>query len=183
MINNLNPKHPILNIKSYSSIPIIELSEVKNFLKVEFEEDDNLIKNLINTAIFQCEKIINKSLLEKTYIYSIYTYQKKIILPYPTIKTINKIEIITKNNSSLLDTNEYFIDNVSNSIIFKNNIQSVYRIDIEYTTNSNLIENDLKQALLMHIAQLYENRNGNFTMPNNVLNIYYQHHAINKIFK
>lgn len=178
MINNLNPKHPILNIKSYSSIPIIELSEVKNFLKVEFEEDDNLIKNLINTAIFQCEKIINKSLLEKTYIYSIYTYQKKIILPYPTIKTINKIEIITKNNSSLLDTNEYFIDNVSNSIIFKNNIQSVYRIDIEYTTNSNLIENDLKQALLMHIAQLYENRNGNFTMPNNVLNIYYQHKNI-----
>ena len=178
MINNLNPKHPILNIKSYSSIPIIELSEVKNFLKVEFEEDDNLIKNLINTAIFQCEKIINKSLLEKTYIYSIYTYQKKIILPYPTIKTINKIEIITKNNSSVLDTNEYFIDNVSNSIIFKNNIQSVYRIDIEYTTNSNLIENDLKQALLMHIAQLYENRNGNFTMPNNVLNIYYQHKNI-----
>lgn len=178
MINNSNPKHPILNIKSYSSIPIIELSEVKNFLKVEFEEDDNLIKNLINTAIFQCEKIINKSLLEKTYIYSIYTYQKKIILPYPTIKIINKIEIITKNNSSLLDTNEYFIDNVSNSIIFKNNIQSVYRIDIEYTTNSNLIENDLKQALLMHIAQLYENRNGNFTMPNNVLNIYYQHKNI-----
>ena len=53
MINNLNPKHPILNIKSYSSIPIIELSEVKNFLKVEFEEDDNLIKNPnFNTVVY-----------------------------------------------------------------------------------------------------------------------------------
>ena len=62
----------ILNLKTDALSLAVELAVVKNFLKVDFNDDDTLITKMIKTATTQCETFINKTLVEKTYIYSIY---------------------------------------------------------------------------------------------------------------
>ena len=94
-------KHPILNVKSESKELLIELSVVKNFLRVDFDNDDELITKLIKTATAQCETNINKTLVEKTYIYSIYDLKSNsILLPYPTIKSIEEIRLVNIDGSN-----------------------------------------------------------------------------------
>ena len=87
-------KNLVLNIKEDSTILPIELTTVKNFLKVDFDEDDELIKKMIKTAIIQCETNINKSISKKTFVYSIYEIKNNsLILPYSPINSIESINI------------------------------------------------------------------------------------------
>ena len=77
----------ILNLKTDALSLAVELAVVKNFLKVDFNDDDTLITKMIKTATTQCETFINKTLVEKTYIYSIYKLENtSIFLPFSPIK-------------------------------------------------------------------------------------------------
>ena len=87
-------KNPILSIENTSESLALTLDFVKSYLRVDFEEDDELIAKLIKTATSQCEKYINKSLIEKTYIYSLYKIMNDILyLPFGPIKNIIEIKI------------------------------------------------------------------------------------------
>lgn len=167
-------KNPILNVKIESDELSIELSVVKNFLKVDFDNDDELISKLIKTATTQCETNINKTLIEKTYVYSIYDLKSNsILLPYPTIKSIEEIRLVGIDGSSKVLTEvEYYLDTVGGMINLNNKPSSVYRMDIEYTAGLSTINDELIQGLLMHIARMYEDRSGYSPIPLNSLNIY-----------
>ena len=167
-------KNPILNIKEDSTILPIELTTVKNFLKVDFDEDDELIKKMIKTAIIQCETNINKSISKKTFVYSIYEIKNNsLILPYSPINSIESIKIIYLNQTqSILSDNEYFLDSVGGILNFKNRPSNFYRIDIEYKAGLTSLNDELIQGLLMHIARMYEDRSGYSPIPLNSLNIY-----------
>lgn len=173
-------KNPILNVKEENTTLPIELNFVKNFLKVDFDEDDDLITNIIKTAITQCETNINKSLVQKTFIYSLYELKdSSLILPYPPIISITSIKIIDyQQNEITLENTEYFLDNIGNILNFKNKSNNFYRIDIEYKAGLTTINDELIQALLMHIARMYEDRSGYSPIPLNSLNIYKKYKQI-----
>ena len=173
-------KNPILNVKEENSTLPIELDFVKNFLKVDFEDDDDLIKNIIKTASTQCETNINKSLIQKTFIYSIYELKNNsIVLPYPPVISITSIKIIdSQQNENILESTEYFLDSIGNILNFKNKPNNFYRIDIEYKAGLETINDELIQALLMHIARMYEDRSGYSPIPLNSLNIYKKYKQI-----
>ena len=167
-------KYPILNVKSESKELLIELSVVKNFLRVDFDNDDELITKLIKTATAQCETNINKTLVEKTYIYSIYDLKSNsILLPYPTIKSIEEIRLVNIDGSNtVLSSDGYYLDTVGGMVNLKNKPDNTYRIDIEYKAGLSAINDELIQRLLMHIARMYEDRSGYSPIPLNSLNIY-----------
>lgn len=173
-------KNPVLNIKEENTTLPIELNFVKSFLKIDFEDDDDLIKNIIKTAITQCETNINKSLIQKTFIYSLYELKRNsLILPYSPIISIDNIKIIDfQQNTTTLENTEYFLDNIGNILNFKNKPNNFYRIDIEYQAGLEKINDELIQALLMHIARMYEDRSGYSPIPLNSLNIYKKYKQI-----
>lgn len=177
-MNNL--KYPILNIKSITAGLSVDLITVKNFLKIDFDNDDNLITKLIQTATTQCETQINKTLIEKTYVYSLYEIKEKsIILPYPPIKSIISIKIIDSDgNSTTVESPLYYLDLIGGIINFKEKPINFYRIDIEYIAGLNEINNELTQALLMHITRMYEDISGYSPIPLNSLNIYKKYKQI-----
>jgi len=173
-------KNPILNITTDASSLAINLSTTKEFLKIDFEEDDELITKLIKTATNQCETHINKTLIEKTYTYSLYELKNNsITLPYPPIKSINKIKTSDKTNTSTtLSTSNYILDEIGGILNFTSKPENFYRLDIEYIAGLTTINDELIQALLMHIARMYEDRSGYSPIPANSLNIYKKYKQI-----
>lgn len=174
-------KNPILNIKEESENLPVDLSLVKNFLKIDFDNDDELIKKMIKTALDQCETNINKTIVNKTFIYSLYEMKyNTLILPYQPIISIENINITYLNQvqTTLPDTN-YFLDTVGGILNFKNKLNNFYRIDIEYKAGTTKINDELIQAILMHIARMYEDRSGYTPIPANSLNIYKKYKQIN----
>ena len=172
-------KNPLLNIKTKSEKSVLNLDEVKNYLKIDFSEDDELLSNFIDTAQCQCETFINKSLTERVLVYSLYNYRDTILLPYSPINLIESVIGIGLDGSQE-EVENYTLDSVGDILIF-NGLKKYYRLDIEYSAGyktSESIPVDLKQAMLMHIARMYEDRTGYSQLPINSMNIYRKYKQI-----
>ena len=167
----------IINILSEVNNDIISLSEIKNFLRIDFEDDDDLLKRLLKSAIRRCELYISQSLNSKTYQLSLYKIDKEIKLMYLPITNVTLINIIDKNNKSI-EFKNYMFDKISNKIIFNNIPSNFYRIDIIYEAGYVEVPDDLKQALLFHISKMYEDKNGYSPIPKASLNIYRNYRTI-----
>lgn len=165
----------IINISSEETNTILSIDEIKNFLRIDFNDDDNLLKKALNTATKQCELRISRTLVQKTYILSSYDPIKdnKIDLEYDPIKSITKIEVIDKEgNTKELSTSSYRLDKTRNCVYFLNIPTNYYKIDITYIAGYEVVPEDLKQALLFHIAKIYEDKSGYYPIPKASSNIY-----------
>ena len=162
----------IKTIKESQDLPI-QLEDIKLFLKVDYEDEDDIIIRAFKTAIKQCEMMIGQTIIEKTYLYSTYKITKNNIqLLYGPVKNIESVKILNKNYEEIqLKDKDYFFDNINDKIIFKNNID-FYRIDITYSAIKTDINDDLKQAILIHTAKIFEDRLGYSSIPQSVINIY-----------
>lgn len=151
----------------------IQLEEIKLFLKVDYEDEDEIITRAFKTAVKQCEITIGQTIIEKTYSYSTYKINKnEIQLLYGPVKNIESIKVLSKNyKETQLSDKDYFFDNINDKIIFKNNIE-FYRINIIYSAVKTDISDDLKQAILIHTAKIFEDRLGYSQIPQSVINIY-----------
>ena len=164
----------VIKILEESSKLPIELEEIKLFLKVDYEDEDNIIIRSFKTAIKQCELLIGQSLIEKKYKYSFYNEIKNDLqLLYGSVKSIESVKFINKNNEeTIISPNTYFLDEVNNKIIFKNKPINFYRLDIFYTAGIDFITEDLKQAILFHTAKIFEDKLGYSPIPKASYNIY-----------
>lgn len=70
----------------------ITLDEAKNFLKVDFSDDDDLIKDLITGVREESERYTGRSFVAKTIDISDVDV-KSILLPYPDHNEILKVEV------------------------------------------------------------------------------------------
>ena len=162
----------IINVLTEQDANIIDLAEIKNFLRIDFDDDDNLLRELLKTAVKQCELYISKSLSEKNYKLSVYECATNTLnLPYPPVISVNSITIIDKYNNNIEYTN-YLLDTISNKIIFRNLPNNFYRIDIIYTSGYTKIPDDIKQGILFHISKMYEDKVGYSPIPKASLGIY-----------
>lgn len=157
----------IINIINEEENNILSIDEIKNFLRIDFDNDDKLLSKALNTATKQCELCISKTLNKKTYVYSTFNEVKeKICLQFEPIISIEKIEIVnTKNIKTVMNETNYIFDKVLNAVIFKNVPTNFFRLDITYKAGFEIVTDDLKQGLLYHIAKLYEDKTGFYPIP------------------
>ena len=166
---------------------LLNIEELKAFLKLEYEVDNNnedfVVLRSFRTAIEQCEKIIGKSILRKTYCYNVYHLPKNnfINLFYGDVETINRIYLITKQNSTIeIDTTKYFLQ--GDRVIF-NSLQlqmaNFLCLSIEYEAKLQFIPEDILQAILFHTTKIYEDKTGYTQIPKASLNIYKKYKNIN----
>jgi uncharacterized phiE125 gp8 family phage protein len=166
-----------------SDLPL-ELSQVKDFLKVDYEEDeaeDSVILRAFKTAINQCESKINKSIIRKTYVHSTYGGLKNncIQLFYGTVYNVINVKIIDKNNGEItINDSNYFLDNVKNCLFFKIIPSGFYRLDITYEARIAVVNEEIMQAILFHTAKIYEDKTGYCQIPRASLNIYKKYKEI-----
>ncbi len=155
----------------------INLEDVKLFLKVDYDDEDDLILRTFKTAIKQCELSIGKSILKKKYQYSFYNeIENSTRLIYGPIINIENVKVITNNNEEKNINSDYYkLDTVSDKIIFKNKPSNFYRIDIIYTAYEENISEDIKQGILFHTAKIFEDKLGYSPIPKASYNIYKQY--------
>ncbi len=148
---------------------IFTLAFIKNYLRIDNDYDDEFLLNAIETAANYAEMITGKIFGSKTY-----------RLKFTTEKSLLKIDDISLLNDDLVSisindkkaTHQDF--EIKNGIIcFKYSIKG--NIDIVFKKDGISLEEiptDIKQAILFHIANIYQNKNGNCAVPQAAQEIY-----------
>jgi len=138
------------------SATIVTLQAAKDYLRVDYSEDDTLITNLIETARIRLEQYAAVAMSPRT-LKAVAYVDEFIELPYAPINTISKVEywdgvawveLLVGNYNVLGDTYK--------KVYFTSPIMSEYRFT--YTCGYATTPESMKTALLKMVGDLYEYR-------------------------
>jgi uncharacterized phiE125 gp8 family phage protein len=165
---------PIIKILEESDAMPIDMENIKLFLKIDYEDENESILRSFKTALKQCEMMIGQSIVEKKYQYSFYSgIINNVRLIYGPVLLVESVETTdVKNTKITLDESNYFLDPISDNLIFKRIPSSFYRLDIVYRAKVENITDDLKQAILFHTAKIFEDKLGYSPIPKASYSIY-----------
>ena len=149
---------------------LFTLDYIKNYLRVDIVEDDIVILNIMNAAISVAEKYLNCCLSKKILQVNVFNNQNvnQFNLNSLNINPINQLNSITNNNQVI----SYVAD--GDKILFSKLILGLLSFNITVGIGNACIDNDILNAILLHIIYLYDNNhNGDLTyIPNGVLDVY-----------
>lgn len=137
-----------------SSEPVTA-TEVKNYLKIDFTDDDTLIETIISGVREMAEQKTGLSLIPSTIVYfEDSDYDDEIRLPYPEH---NAVTAVTQNGEDILS--DCIITGETEKVV---KLPYIYDgIKITYTTLGTCPAG-VKLALLKAIADIYEKRGNTF---------------------
>ncbi len=170
-------KPPVIEIFQAPSVEPVSLDEAKTYLRIDGENEDDLINSMISAARITTEKYIGLSIIsQKIKLSYDECVPTEIILPYGPVTAIDSVTIIdTDENDNLLDNSNYYLSAGKVSLIFN---QQPYgrRTEIIYSTGLATDESDvpaiLKQGLFAHIAGLYERKDASAAMSSASISLY-----------
>lgn len=147
---------------------LLPLEEVKHFLRINGNHDDLLILNLMQTAIQFAENFLGFDIGKREVKY-FGIFEVKIVLRKPILRIIS-----VKSG----EENTFFTLN-SNALI--PNVKIGSEIEVHYLSGMEKsdFKGDLKTALIAHVLNLYDLKNGSGKVPSLSFEIYNQHRKIN----
>lgn len=185
-----------------SPLDVISLEDAKQFLRVDFDDDDDLITSLINSAVGLVEQKTNYRLYQRNEV--IYTTGKfcYTAFQYP----INGATVINQDSADTTvftpkflyetlrtiigwaqgfwywDSWQEFFTNYTYTIHSSHCITFILTLDVGYT-DSELIPTDLITAIKQIITFTYENRDmTKLELPDNILMLVTNYKRFNTIF-
>ena len=161
-------KNETMSIIDNDIMNLFPLSYVKNYLRIDNEYDDDFLNNAIATACNYAERITGKILGLKTIQLSFETTSPISSISKQEIK-IKKIISVSVNNNKI-DNSCYYIRN--GECIFKKQIKGKVVIVFETGIPYNEINLDIRQAILFHIASMFNNKDGGCQVPSASTEIY-----------
>ncbi|RTK92292.1 MAG: phage gp6-like head-tail connector protein [Rickettsiales bacterium] len=152
---------------------LFTLEELKNYLRVSCDYDDQLIINLSRTAIADAENTIGISLHSKKIIANIICSKNIQKLRYPKIKEIISVQVITQGKKIDITNSYGFFESTSNQL-YLNAEYKDQNIEVEYISSygNKEIPYPIKQGVLMHIALMYELSENNLQMNTQIKDLY-----------
>lgn len=152
----------------------LTMRKAKSYLRVDSNEDDSIIKNLIKAATVKIEKEIGQSLITKTWQKEVFVGETrsgsaKIMLPYPPVTEILSVEEKISSKEFRQIEHYSFCDNCDMPYILINNTNRTIRITYKsgYGTNASFIPHDIRQAILIMLMEMYDNRSTQSVIPDN----------------
>lgn len=142
-----------------SKYEALELNILKAHLRIDYDHEDNYLKEIITMATDILEKNIEKPILVKTYKYihynSEFSSNRKIFIPFNNVKEVLSVKSLGIKEEVL----KYSIENYNGkSVVITNG--SKYPIEIKYkagiTEKVNEIPKDLQFAILQISKNIYE---------------------------
>ncbi len=126
---------------------IIPLAEVKNFCKIDIDEDDDLLEELQLAAITMCESAANIGYRYRTICAVINNGNGNAYLPYGPVDEVTTIDTVAPEENQVLGVKWKQIAWPRNN-----------RVTVEYTAGYETLPYALKLALLQCIFYLYDER-------------------------
>lgn len=128
---------------------IVTTQAFKDFCRIQFSYDDDLINAIITQSRIFCENYISKDIVPKERVYFLSDADQKIVLPFGPVDRIQQIKDQDDN-----DVNYKIIGINNEQIEFDKPLKN---IKISYVTKG--INNNLtRQSILQFGSTLYENR-------------------------
>lgn len=147
-----------LDISKVEAADVVEpvtLAEAKTWLKVDYTDEDAMITDMITSARQAIEAYTNLALVDSDVTLSV-TIDKSLRARLPFVRTIAEVEV-TDTDDVILDADAYTIRGSYLSL----NATGGYTIT--YSIEPGEIPKALKEAILMEVAQRYNNRGENKT--------------------
>ena len=163
------------------TIEPVSLTEAKAHLRVFDTADDDYISTLISVARTQAEQRTGRALITQTWdwysaspfmhtwshvrdFYLSHSFARNIELPRGPVTLIDKIEVLDAHGTAtLVDPAEYIADTISEpAVITITGTLPDGRLHIRYTAGAETaadVPTPIKQAILLLVADFFENRN------------------------
>ncbi len=88
----------------------LDLQTVKNFMRVDYTDDDALISGMIQTAREKCEAYCMRAFITQTIQIYYDKIERQFTLPYSPIQTVSQVQLIYLNEISNLTLNaDYYV--------------------------------------------------------------------------
>ena len=138
------------------SATIVTLQTAKDYLRVDYSEDDTLIQSLIDTARIRLEQYASVAMTARTL--KVVAYVDEFIeLPYAPINTISLVEYWDGAAWVAMAVGDYrVIGDTYKKVYFTSPIMSDFRFT--YTCGYATTPESMKTALLKMVGDLYEYR-------------------------
>lgn len=155
---------------------IVSLDEMKLHLRIDHDDEDALIKDLITSARKYAEfTVCGKAFAEQTLIYYPTRLVGRIELPYPPLQSIERFEYkdIDGTTHGLTEDEDFYAD------VRRSAVQPVARwptvslhpvnpIEIEYVAGYAEAPADVQHAIKLLVGHWYEYREGVLQMGHNI---------------
>ncbi len=150
----------------------VSLEEAKNFLKIDTDDDDNLVANLVSTIRHMVENRIGRSLINRSYIFRTNIPKNNcLLLPRPPLVSVLRISMIGENDQSFdIPPSDYSVNTKQEpgEIILKPGknwheyLSGFSSVEVEfiagYGNNASSVPLPIRQAILLGLAYAYEYR-------------------------
>ena len=136
---------------------IVTLEQVKNYIRITNTEEDTLITAMIQNAILQAERYLNRDILSKTRQMYVNYAEREFNLFYPPIASI---ESVTVDGVVSTDYEKLGLDNP----LIDLRSYPANKVLVEYTTTG-ITDESIRQGILALVAWLYHR--GDAKMPTN----------------
>jgi uncharacterized phiE125 gp8 family phage protein len=139
-----------IRINSTLGAEILTVQNVKDYVRIDTDFDDNIITAMISQARIWCENYISRDIVSKNRTYYLDSTNGTFDLPFGPVSSISEIQV-----ESTVTTN-YEILGLDNETIELDG-GSAERVKITYIT-AGISDPLIKQAMLQLISTYYDNR-------------------------
>jgi uncharacterized phiE125 gp8 family phage protein len=167
-----------IKITTAPAVEPISVTEAKLHCRVDHSTEDAIFTRLIETARIQCEDIARRAFITRTYTAYLdcWPYMTRFELPYPPLIGITSVKYYDDLGSAAVtvSASDYQVDTHSEPGRFSlkstatwpsTTLRDLNGIEIIYTAGygaaADSVPDRYKQAMLLMIGDLYENREGN----------------------
>lgn len=137
------------------------LEEAKLHLKVDVADDDTLINNLIIAARQKCEEYTRRAFITQVWEVAYDDGRQSIVLPKQPIQSIESVtldgEVISPDSYKLISNTTLYFKISCHPVEYSG---LVIRYKAGYGDTPDSVPQAIRQAILMLVAHLYENRQG-----------------------
>jgi uncharacterized phiE125 gp8 family phage protein len=146
--------------KSKPESCLVTLEEVKSFLRVENDQDDKLILNLISGTTDYAEWHMEKSLMKQTWQISCEDYiPRRLYLSYGPIRAIISATATISKDQEERRNLKYYFSAVGGYVEFSSYF-NITRVDVVYEAGYENVPEQIKLGIMQHVSDIYRNRSG-----------------------
>jgi uncharacterized phiE125 gp8 family phage protein len=168
----------VLRRHSLIGAELLSLAEAKLYLRIDHDEEDNVISGFIQAARETAEDSIKSSLAQQQWTLS-YHYQFPSVIHLPMAPVDSIVSVSLEDNNGIvtpLNSSSCILNKTESKVTFQSVIYGG-SLSIIYQTAQSAIDETLRQAMLAHIHALYEDR-GAATVPAISRDTYYRYRKI-----
>ena len=145
----------------------VTLDEAKAWLKVDGTDEDAIITMLIKVARQLCESYAGLSFIEQTRVVKLdrFTCSGDLILPYGPVTEVSGVTYIDGDDADQTLAPEMYLLDTQSSLAkirvtdnWPDTNRSLNNVVVTYVAGFEEVPEVIKQAILMQVATLYENR-------------------------